>query len=353
LEILEIRKRDMAAWESCSLPRKRMKLSLRRGEGALASPMANSKELSSRYTGCPIVKLADLRNLAAIKAVSKASELFGANPDQPAAGAMHNTNEIHATGGSDQVEGPPSLAAKRTASSDAEAQLILPDASKFTSQELFRQLASKEARPRNPWLSIANRLLDVLGSALLLVLLLPVMVVLFVLVAVSSRGLPIFAHRRVGKGGRPFNCYKFRSMCHDAEARLEKLLKQDPALLREWTQHHKLTNDPRITRLGHFLRQSSLDELPQLFNVLVGDMSLVGPRPIVQAEIDHYGRHIHHYLDIKPGLTGLWQVTCRSESTYLRRVAIDRVYAQNKCLLLDLRILFATVPAVVSRKGAV
>lgn len=238
-------------------------------------------------------------------------------------------------------------------SSPAEADLILPQATGFTSHDLAAHLALADAIRINPLLAFANRLLDIAGSAALLALLFPVMVILFVLVAVSCRGSPIFAHRRVGKGGRTFNCLKFRSMCHDAEERLEQLLRADPAIRREWMQHHKLAHDPRITPLGHILRQTSLDELPQLINVLIGDMSLVGPRPIVRAELDHYGRHSRNYLDIKPGLTGLWQVTCRSDSTYLRRVAIDRVYAQNKCLLLDLRILFATVPAVVSRKGAV
>jgi lipopolysaccharide/colanic/teichoic acid biosynthesis glycosyltransferase len=198
----------------------------------------------------------------------------------------------------------------------------------------------------------ASRTLDITATLILLIVLLPVLVLLSVVVAIDSGGSPIFAHNRVGRGGRSFKCYKFRSMCANAEAKLVTLLQQDPVLRREWAQHHKLANDPRITPLGHFLRKTSLDELPQLFNVLAGEMSLVGPRPVVYAEIARYGRFKSSYLSMRPGITGLWQVTCRSESTYRRRVAIDRIYAKKKSLVLDCAILLATVPAVLSRKGA-
>lgn len=218
--------------------------------------------------------------------------------------------------------------------------------------ELTSLPASDAKIRRNRLVDVVTRALDIFGSLSLTVLLLPVMLLLLVMVTISSKGSPVFAHRRVGKGGEAFNCYKFRSMCPDADVRLEKLLRDDPARRQEWMLRHKLENDPRITRFGHFLRRTSLDELPQLLNVLIGDMSLVGPRPVVNDELGFYGRHLPCYLAMKPGLTGLWQVTCRSESTYRRRVAIDRVYALNKCLLLDLRILAATVPAVLSRKGA-
>ena len=232
-----------------------------------------------------------------------------------------------------------------------EEHLILSEGSAFTRNPSSTTKFAVPAQSSRFHRSV-YRALDVLGSLALIILLLPVMLILTVLVAVTSNSTPIFAHRRVGQGGRSFNCFKFRSMCCDAEERLERLLKEDPALRKEWMQHHKLVNDPRITPLGHFLRETSLDELPQLFNVLWGNMSFVGPRPVVQAELSHYGRSLSSYLSMKPGLTGLWQVTCRSESTYRRRVAIDRLYAQRKCYWLDLRILFATVPAVLSRKGA-
>jgi len=198
----------------------------------------------------------------------------------------------------------------------------------------------------------ASRALDITATLILLIVLLPVLVVLCAVVAIDSGGSPIFAHSRIGRGGQSFNCYKFRSMCANAEEKLVTLLQQNPVLRREWAQHHKLADDPRITPLGHFLRKTSLDELPQLFNVLAGDMSLVGPRPVVYAEIARYGRFKSSYLSVRPGITGLWQVTCRSESTYRRRVAIDHVYAKKKSLALDCLILLATVPAVLSRKGA-
>ncbi len=241
------------------------------------------------------------------------------------------------------------------------AKVAIPLGSNRSDRSSFYVLAPDELTPRpasdarirrNRFVDVATRALDIFGSLSLIVLLFPVMLLLLIVVAISSKGSPVFAHRRVGKGGAPFNCYKFRSMCHDADVRLEKLLRDDPALRQEWMLRHKLENDPRISRFGHFLRRTSLDELPQLFNVLIGDMSLVGPRPVVKDELGFYGRHLPSYLEMKPGLTGLWQVTCRSESTYRRRVAIDRVYALHKCLLLDLRILAATVPAVLSRKGA-
>ena len=203
-------------------------------------------------------------------------------------------------------------------------------------------------RPGEP----ITRALDFTFALGLVLVLLPALFVLALVVAVDCHGWPIFAHTRVGRGGRSFKCYKFRSMCANAEAKLVTLLQQEPALRREWAKTHKLANDPRITRLGRVLRRTSLDELPQLFNVLKGEMSLVGPRPVVLGELPRYGRFQASYLAMRPGLTGLWQVTCRSESTYRRRVAIDRLYARRKCLKLDFRILLATVPAVLSRNGA-
>ncbi|WP_338468415.1 sugar transferase [Novosphingobium sp. ZN18A2] len=198
----------------------------------------------------------------------------------------------------------------------------------------------------------ASRFLDIAVSMALIVLLAPVLVLLTLVVAIASEGSPIFRHQRVGRDGKAFDCYKFRSMPLDADKQLERLLREDAGLRREWEQHHKLTNDPRIGRFGQFLRKTSLDELPQLWNVLRGDMGLVGPRPIVRAELRHYGRHVPTLLSMKPGLTGLWQVTCRSEASYRRRVAIDRFYARHRSLGFDIRILFATIPAVLQRRGA-
>ena len=142
-------------------------------------------------------------------------------------------------------------------------------------------------------------------------------------------------------------------MVIDAESRLAALLLHDPAAREEWQDNHKLRRDPRITSVGRFLRSSSLDELPQLINFLRGDMALVGPRPIVAAELMKYGHYIDHYFAVRPGLTGLWQVSGRSSTTYRRRVAMDVVYARNRCLVLQFRILLMTLPSVLLRRGAI
>ncbi|QUD87456.1 sugar transferase [Phenylobacterium montanum] len=180
----------------------------------------------------------------------------------------------------------------------------------------------------------------------------PLMAVVAVLIKLDDGGPVLFAHPRIGRFGRTFPCFKFRSMAVDAEAQLQALLARDPAARAEWERDHKLTCDPRITPLGQFLRRSSLDELPQLLNVLRGEMSLVGPRPIVQAEIARYRRYFRYYCQMRPGITGLWQVSGRSDLRYRRRVALDVIYARSRCLGLDFKILLATAPAVLGRRGA-
>jgi lipopolysaccharide/colanic/teichoic acid biosynthesis glycosyltransferase len=185
-----------------------------------------------------------------------------------------------------------------------------------------------------------------------LVFLAPVMLAVGLAVFLQDGGPVLFAHRRIGRGGRYFYCLKFRSMASDAEQRLKDLLAADPAAREEWERDHKLRNDPRVTRLGAFLRKSSLDELPQLFNVLRGEMSLVGPRPIVDAEIAKYGRRFASYCAVKPGITGLWQVSGRNDTSYRTRVALDCVYASRRNLFLDSFIILCTVPAVLTRRGS-
>lgn len=193
---------------------------------------------------------------------------------------------------------------------------------------------------------------DVCVGLVLLILFLPLIVILAIMVKFADIGPPFYAHVRVGQNGRPFRCYKLRSMYWNAEERLNQLLRDNPGLRSEWARGRKLQNDPRVTRLGALLRSSSLDELPQLFNVLNGTMSLVGPRPIVQDELRMYGRHARYYLECKPGLTGVWQVTGRSGASYRRRIAADRLYARRKSLAFDWNILFSTIPVVLGRKGA-
>lgn len=197
-----------------------------------------------------------------------------------------------------------------------------------------------------------KRAMDVVMAGVLLLLGLPVFALLALLVRLDG-GPVFFAHERVGFGGRRFGCLKFRSMVTDSTARLEALLASDPAARAEWDATRKLRHDPRITWMGRFLRVSSLDELPQLLNVLRGEMSLVGPRPVVAAELTlHYGAAARHYLSVRPGITGLWQVSGRSTTSYDTRVALDVRYATNPSLLEDMRILLRTPAAVLLRRGA-
>lgn len=196
-----------------------------------------------------------------------------------------------------------------------------------------------------------KRAFDLVLSALLLLLLSPLM--LLIAVAVGLQGGPIiFSHQRVGQGGRLFPCYKFRSMIPNAEEHLKNLLATFPALRADWEREHKLKYDPRVTRLGSFLRRTSLDELPQLFNVLRGDMSLVGPRPVVLKELEKYGSDQIYYLMARPGITGLWQVSGRSELDYANRVDLDKWYVNHWSLRFDCSILYRTAGAVLARQGA-
>lgn len=194
--------------------------------------------------------------------------------------------------------------------------------------------------------------LDKLGAVVLLLFFAPVFLIIGLTLKLREGGPIFFAHERIGLNGRPFRCLKFRTMVPDARERLEALLAADPIARREWEQTQKLTEDPRISCLGDTLRRTSLDELPQLFNVLRGEMSLVGPRPIVEDERHFYGDNIHEYLSVRPGLTGLWQVSGRSNTTYAERVALDVDYVRKHSLLTDLRILLRTVRVVLLREGA-
>ena len=207
-------------------------------------------------------------------------------------------------------------------------------------------------RDRKAFFPIAKRALDIIGAGVGLVLLAPFFLIVALMVRADG-GPAFFAHQRVGRGGKLFGCLKFRSMVVDSQARLEALLANDPAARAEWEATRKLKNDPRITRIGRFLRSTSLDELPQLINVLRGEMSLVGPRPVQEAEIDrYYGASAAHYMAVRPGITGLWQVSGRSETSYESRVALAVAYVSRPSLLADLSILLRTPVAVLSRRGA-
>ena len=206
--------------------------------------------------------------------------------------------------------------------------------------------------PQNPVNETILRLLDVAVGIVAVIVFGPLLIGLAIAIYVTSPGPLIFAQPRIGKNGREFRCLKFRTMVVDATDRLEQLLASDPAARAEWARDHKLRNDPRITPLGRFLRKSSLDELPQFFNLINGTMSIVGPRPIVNAEVVRYGRRFPDYCRVRPGITGLWQVSGRSDTTYRRRVALDVAYSKHRSLGLNIKIMLMTVPAVLAAKGS-
>lgn len=200
--------------------------------------------------------------------------------------------------------------------------------------------------------ALAIRAMDVMISCVAIIVLLPLFLLVGTVIYATDPGPVIFAHRRIGRGGKHFLCLKFRSMAVDSDRRLVELLANDASARAEWSRDHKLRNDPRITAIGHFLRKTSIDELMQLFNVLAGQMSIVGPRPIVDAEVMRYGRFFNDYASVKPGITGLWQVSGRNNTTYRRRVALDVSYARSKSLLLDIKIIAMTIPVVALQRGS-
>jgi len=192
-----------------------------------------------------------------------------------------------------------------------------------------------------------KRVLDLAIAIPALVVSAPLIAVLLIVVALDG-GKPLFGHRRVGRDGRMFSCFKIRTMVPDAAERLAELLRTDPMARAEWEATQKLVDDPRITRLGRILRKTSLDELPQLWNVIRGDMSIVGPRPVVEDELRHYGRRVAAYKSVRPGLTGLWQVSGRNDVSYSTRVALDARYVRSHTLPRDLAIILLT-PMIMLR----
>lgn len=211
-------------------------------------------------------------------------------------------------------------------------------------------------RVKNNLARMANRIIKLVFDYTLTVLgtivIAPILLAIAVWVYKDSPGPVIFKHIRVGKNGQAFPCYKFRTMCVDAQEKLAELLANNSAAKEEWERDFKLKDDPRITKSGAFLRKTSLDELPQIFNVLRGEMSLVGPRPVIDEELERYGEYLDDYLMIKPGITGMWQVNGRSDTTYEERVQMDSWYVRNWSVWLDIMLLWKTVKAVVKSEGA-
>ena len=219
----------------------------------------------------------------------------------------------------------------------------------FTEEILMLHLRNNLAMRRN---KIYKRIFDLVCTICGGLLILPIIAIVALLVAIDNKGNVIFAHRRIGKDGKEFPCYKFQSMVPNAQEILQDYLAKNPEARKEWEESFKLTNDPRVTKLGGFLRKTSLDELPQLWNVIRGDMSLVGPRPIVKKEIERYGEYFREYAMVLPGITGMWQASGRSDTTYEERVAMDTWYVRNWSVWLDIMYLAKTFTAVLFGKGA-
>ena len=216
-------------------------------------------------------------------------------------------------------------------------------------QTLILEVKNNLAQRRN---RLFKRIFDIVATVCGGILILPILGIIAILIYLDSPGPIVFGHKRVGQGGKSFSCYKFRSMVPNAQEALEQYLKDNLAAREEWERDFKLKDDPRVTRIGKFLRKTSLDELPQLWNVLVGDMSLVGPRPIVRDEIVKYGDYINDFYLVPPGITGVWQVSGRSDTTYEERVLMDSWYVHNWSVWIDIVYLLKTVLTVAKSKGA-
>ncbi|MCQ2584314.1 MAG: undecaprenyl-phosphate galactose phosphotransferase WbaP [Treponema sp.] len=197
-----------------------------------------------------------------------------------------------------------------------------------------------------------KRVIDVFVVLLFSPIIIPIFLILCILVKITSKGPIFYGHKRAGKNGKEFKCWKFRTMGIDSQERLEEILKTDPVRRAEWEKDRKFTDDPRVTNFGKILRKTSLDELPQLINILTGEMSLVGPRPVTFGELDKYGEAKDFVLSVTPGLTGMWQVSGRSDTGYEERITFDTYYIQNWSIWLDLWILIKTVWVVLKGKGA-
>lgn len=198
-----------------------------------------------------------------------------------------------------------------------------------------------------------KRIFDILFSLIVLVLGSPIFILLALLVKATSRGPAFFVHERIGRGGCRFQCYKFRTMHPNAEERLQDILHSNPQFASEWNTHYKLKNDPRVTWLGSFLRKTSLDELPQFWNVLKGDLSVVGPRPVTESELkNELGPYATRFLSIRPGLTGPWQVSGRNNVSFAQRIRFDIHYIRHQSFTWDLYLILLTIPAMITTRGA-
>ncbi len=196
-----------------------------------------------------------------------------------------------------------------------------------------------------------KRGIDIFLSLIGLIILSPIFCIIAIFIKLDSKGPVFYKHKRIGKNGKIIYLYKFRSMYMDSKERLEMLLK-NPDIKREWEENFKLENDPRITKVGSFLRKTSLDELPQLLNILKGEMSIIGPRPVIDEELEKYGKNKDKFLSVTPGLTGWWACNGRSATTYEDRMKLELYYVENQSFVLDIKCFFKTITTVLNRQGA-
>ncbi len=211
---------------------------------------------------------------------------------------------------------------------------------------------SFQKTPLEGWWRIFKRLMDIVLSFLALTFLIPIFLTIALLVKLDSKGPVFFKHERIGKGGKLFLLLKFRTMIKNAEEILNEKLQKDDKFKKQFEKNYKIKEDSRVTRLGKFLRKTSLDELPQFINVLKGDISLVGPRPVIKQELKKYGPFKNQFLALKPGITGLWQISGRTDLSYDDRIKLDIYYIENWSLWLDVQILLKTIPTIIKRRGA-
>lgn len=212
-----------------------------------------------------------------------------------------------------------------------------------------KDMSMGERNKNRRFYHLVKRMIDVVLSLFGLVLISPFVVIIAILIKIDSKGPVFFKHHRIGKNGKPFSMYKFRTMKDGAEAMINDFT---PEQLEEWNENFKLKDDPRITRIGKFLRKTSLDELPQLVNILRGDMSIVGPRPVIEVELEEYGNDKDEFLSIRPGLTGWWASNGRSEISYPERCSYELYYVRNESFWLDVKVMFMSVFSVFLHKGA-
>lgn len=195
-----------------------------------------------------------------------------------------------------------------------------------------------------------KRLLDVLFSCCFLIVLIPVFILIGAVIKIDSKGPVFFMHNRIGKNGKKFKMYKFRTMYDDAEERIKDFT---PEQMKEWKENYKLTNDPRITKVGKILRKTSLDELPQIMNIIKGDLSIIGPRPVIEEELEKYGENKEKFLSVTPGLTGYWAANGRSDTSYEQRMKMELFYIDYVSFRLDAKIFFKTITSVIKKEGAI